>query len=520
MALRARLRWFAAAGLLLSASLGVLSTPSAAETTLTWGKPSEMTGIDPQFSGDGTSWTVFYIVYERLLTTTDDLKPAGQLAESWDQVSPTEYVFKLRANAAFSNGRPLLASDVVGSFKRLMDPNRGAVWGRQLKAVKEITAVDDHTVRFELSEPLTPLLAILAVSPTAIMPIKEIENGSFDPEKDMLGSGPFMVSQHRQDEAWTFERNPHYWRKDQPVADRLVIRIMPDDATRIAALREARIDFATFENPDTERLVKDVPNVEVFLQKTPNFFRLDVSALQESSVLRDDRVRTAVNYAIDRDQIVKIVFGGRSNVEYPVPAAFGKSACREHPSVALPRAQRLEQARALVKQAGAENTPVGIIASPVLVTYPLIAQVIQRNLREIGLKSEIQELPVAEWYKRVFSPQTDFNLSMSWFAGYSDPSIVLNWWVPNFAGWNVGFLKPMEGYAALVDQIRREPDGPKRDELMAEACKLAQDGANILALVNKPDYVTYRKDTLMPRFSNVEGNFDTLKYIGEFKRLK
>lgn len=54
-------------------------------------------------------------------------------------------------------------------------------------------------------------------------------------------------------------------------------------------------------------------------------------------------------------------------------------------------------------------------------TYPLIAQVIQRNLREIGLKPEIQELSVAELYKRVFNPQTDFNLALSWFAGYSDP---------------------------------------------------------------------------------------------------
>jgi peptide/nickel transport system substrate-binding protein len=497
---------------------GLASAPSLAETTLTWGKPSEMTGVDPQFSGDGTSWTVFYFVYERLLSTTDDLAPKGQLAESWTQVSPTEYVFKLREHATFSNGRPLMASDVVGSFGRLMDPKRGAVWGRQLQAVKGVTAVDDHTVRFHLSEPLTPLLAILAVSTTAIMPVKEIEEGSFDPDKGMLGSGPYMVVDHKQDESWTFARNPHYWREGQPIVDRVVIRIMGDEATRIAALREGRVDFATFENPDTARLVKDLPSVEVFLQKTPNYFRLDVSALQESSVLRDDRVRTAVNYAIDREQIVNVVFGGRSNVEFPIPAVFGKAACRDHPSIALPRAQRLEKARSLLKEAGAVDAPVGIIASPVLWAYPLIGQVIHRNLREIGLKPEIQELPVAEWYKRVFSPQTNFDLAISWFAGYTDPSIVMNWWVPSFAGFNLGYVKPIEAYASLMEQIRREPDGPARDALMSEACKLAQDGANMLALVNKADYIAYRTDRLTPRFSAMEGNFDTLKYIGEFRR--
>jgi peptide/nickel transport system substrate-binding protein len=515
---RPRLNGLLATAVLVALGFGFTSTPCSAETTLTWGKPSELTGADPQLTGDGTSWTVFYFVYERLFTTTDDLKPTGQLVESWNEVSPTEYVFKLRENAAFSNGRPLLASDVVASFKRLMEPKRGAVWARQLKAIKDIIAVDDHTVRFELSEPLTPLLAILAVSTTAIMPVKEIEAGSFDPDRDMLGSGPYMVVEHKQDESWTFVRNPHYWRKGQPIADRLVIRIMGDDATRIAALREGRIDFATFENPDTARLVKDVPNVDVFIQSTPNYFRLDVSALQENSVMHDDRVRTAVNYAIDREQIVKIVFGGQSNVEYPIPAAFGKAACRDHPSIALPREKRLEQARSLIKQAGVENAPVGIIASPVLVAYPLIAQVIQRNLRDIGLKPEIQEVPVADWYKRVFNPPTDFDLAVSWFAGYSDPAIIMNRWVPSLAGFNLGFLKPVEAYTTLMEQIGREPNGPTRDRLMAEACKLAQDAANMLALVNKPDYVAYRKDRVTPRFSKIEGNFDTLKYIGEFRR--
>src|SRR5262249_35321889 len=221
---REMMLWSGAKRLGITAVLTMLPfLPSSAETTLTWGKPSEMTGLDPQFSGDGTSWAVFYFVYQRMFTTTDDLKPSGQLVEAWKQVSPTEYTFKLRHGATFSNGRSLLASDVVGSFKRLMDPKRGAAWGRQLKAVKEVTAIDDHTVSFDWSEPLTPLLAILAVSPTAIMPMKEIEDGSFDPDKGMLGSGPYVVVDHKQDEYWRLARNPHYWREGHPIADHIVI---------------------------------------------------------------------------------------------------------------------------------------------------------------------------------------------------------------------------------------------------------------------------------------------------------
>ena len=93
--------------------------------------------------------------------------------------------------------------------------------------------------------------------------MKELSEGSFDPTKAMLGSGPFMVKEHLQDESWTLEKNPNYWREGHPKIDRLVIRIMPDDTTRIAGLREGRVDFATFENPDTPRLLKGVPNVDV-----------------------------------------------------------------------------------------------------------------------------------------------------------------------------------------------------------------------------------------------------------------
>lgn len=193
-------RLVAAVGVLTALSFGA-SDIAKAETGLTWGKPSEMTTLDPQVSGDGTSWTVFYMVYDRLVSTNDDLSPRPELAELWRQISSTSYEFKLRANAAFSNGRPLTAKDVVGSFKRLLDPKRATVWGRQLASVKDVVAVDDHTVRFELSQPLTPLLAILAVSTTSILPIEEIENGSFDPTKTMLGSGPYMVVEHKQDES-------------------------------------------------------------------------------------------------------------------------------------------------------------------------------------------------------------------------------------------------------------------------------------------------------------------------------
>lgn len=183
----------------------------------------------------------------------------------------------------------------------------------------------------------------------------------------------------------------------------------------------------------------------------------------------------------------------------------------------MPRVERLKLARDLVKQAGAENAKIGIIASSVLATYPLVAQVIQRDLREIGLQAEIQQVPQAEWYKRVFTKDTDFHLAVSWFAGYSDPAIILNWWLPISAA-QAGFVQPLDEYAQAVGQVRTLPDGAERKSAIERACTIIYDRANILPLVNKPDYIGYRRDLIEPRFAKVEGNFDVLKYSEEFRR--
>ena len=187
---------------------------------MTWGKPTEVLSLDPQHSGDGTSWDLFFLVYEQLLSTDDNYHLTPALAESWEQLSPTSYRFHLAKNAAFSNGRALTADDVVGSFKLLSDPAKGGVWGKQLGKIADIVAEDDHTVRFDLAEPNAAFLAVLAAPPASILPIKEIKDGSFDPKKGLLGSGPYKVAEHVQDQYWRLSRNEHYRKPGLPTGTR------------------------------------------------------------------------------------------------------------------------------------------------------------------------------------------------------------------------------------------------------------------------------------------------------------
>jgi peptide/nickel transport system substrate-binding protein len=124
----------------------------------------------------------------------------------------------------------MTADDVAGSLKRVVDPSFGSWWAFQMGSMKSIVVNDAKTVTIELNEPFTPLLASLAASMTAILPMKELAAKSFDPSKELLGTGPFKVTKHQQNDFWILDRNPFYWRQGLPKVDQVVVRIITDDA--------------------------------------------------------------------------------------------------------------------------------------------------------------------------------------------------------------------------------------------------------------------------------------------------
>jgi peptide/nickel transport system substrate-binding protein len=506
-------------GVLLACGLLQGSSASAQEKRITWGKPAEITSFDVQIAGTVTSWEMYELVYETLLTTDADLRLQPGLAESWEQAAPTTYVLKLRANAKWSNGRAVTSADVIGTFKRLNDPKIASYWARQLGSIKSMEAPDERTVKVELAEPHTAFLPALAHITAAIIPAQEFEAGSFDPTKQMLGSGPYMVVDHKQDESWTLARNPYYWRKGYPLADEIDVKIMPDESARIAALRDGRIDYTTFGNPDIGRLVAGDKDIKVLAQQTTNYFRIDVNAKRAQSPFHDKRVRQAMNLALDREAINALVFAGSAAVDYPVPAAFGKQACHDVPTYAVPRAKRLEMAKALLKEAAPPSLKVDLIASPSDPLFPRIAQVVQQNLADIGMEVQILQLPLAEYLSKVFT-KGEFDFAISWLAGYSDPTMIVSWWNPKYAVWNQVFQEDVPALDAALEEVKKLPDGPARDQKLIEICRMIDDGANLLALDSKIDYVGYRADRIAVRIDPRSGSSNIFQHIAEFKPLK
>jgi peptide/nickel transport system substrate-binding protein len=501
-----------------AAALGAFLAANAAQAddqTLVWGKPAEITGFDVHVAGTVTSWEMYEMVYETLLTTDETLKLQPGLAASWEQTSPTSYTFHLREGAQFSNGRAVTADDVAGTLARIKDPKTASYWSAQLGEIEKVETPDARTVKVTLKAPHPAFLAALAHISAAILPIQELKARTFDPSKQMLGSGPFAVKDHKQDESWTLARNP----ADKAFAAVLRAPIIPDDSARMAALRDGRIDFTTFENPDIAQTLAKTPNIAVAPQKTTNYYRIDVNALNPKSPFHDKRVRQAMNLALDRDAINSLVFAGTTGVDYPVPAAFGKNACKDTPTYAWARDQRLAKAKELLQAAGLAHPRVTLIANSIDPVNAMIAQVAQQSLADAGFEVTISTPTMADYLKKVFA-DGDFDFAVSWLAGYTDPSMVIAWWNPNFALWNKSFQEDVPALDKVLDEIKTMQDGPERDAKLDVACKLIDDGANILALVSKIDYVAYRSDRVKVKVAPRTGSSNTYQHIAEFSALK
>ena len=527
------------AGVVVAMAAAVaLFVPGAAQAqkSLSWGTGGDVDTMDVHIAGTVASWVMYQMVYETLLTTDKDLALRPGLAESWKQNSPTSYTLTLRKDAKWSNGRSVVAADVIGSLERIagaeMNPagvaaaktdeekkrasNRiASYWSRQLGVIKSMTAPDERTVQVELEKPHTAFLAALAHITAAIIPMKEFKDGSYDPTKQLLGSGPFMVAAYKPKESWTLVRNPYYWRKGYPKVDTLNVLIIPDEAARVAALRDGRIDYSSFANPDIGRLVAGDNRLTVTAQNTTNYFRMDINALSDKSAFKDKRVRQAASLAIDRDALANIVFAGAARPDYPVPGAFGKVACKDVDTYRLPRAARLEKAKALLAATGKPSVDVDIIASTGDPIYARIAQVIQQNEKQVGINVKIQQMPVAEYLNKVFT-KGEFDSALSWLAGYSDPSMVIAWWNPKFAVWNSVFHEYVPPLAEALEKVKGAPEGAERDAQLVEVCRMIDDGANILALVSKVDFIVHRADTMDIRLDPVSGSSNTYQYVAEF----
>jgi peptide/nickel transport system substrate-binding protein len=506
-----------AGALSLSGLLTQRAARAASGGSIVWAKPLETTQIDPHTSILGSSWEIHHIVYDRLTAMDDQLNVIPSVAKSWEQPAPNVYVFNLEEGVTFSNGRPMTAADVVGSIRRIIDPKLGAFWAKQLGPITKVEAVDDRTLRVELETAYAPFLDAISASMVSIMPIAELEAGAFDPAKEMLGTGPFMITEHVENDHWLLKRNPHYWREGLPVVDEVLVRVMPADNARIAALSGGSVDIASFEaSPDAALLLQGIPNVEVVSQDSTDLFFLTLNGVWPESPFHDKRLRQAVALTLDREKIRDVGLGGAGQSTAVMAPAFNKCDTSQlgffKPDI--------DRAMQLVKEAGAEGLRFELLVRNVQADVQM-AQVVKQNVAEIGLDAEIAVLDEGIWVKRAWidNPST-FQATIFWYAGYSDAAMVPLWWNPKLAGFTAGYIPEdgtMNELIARALTLGREDSN--RDVALQDLCSAIDETALSIPLVTRQDTLAYRSDRVEGQFKSRQGYANTVRAIAEYRRI-
>src|SRR5262245_7550384 len=228
------------------------------------------------------------------------------LAESWTiSTDGRIYTLKLRRGVKFHDGNELTAKDVKASYDRIISPPDGVVSARKgaYVTVEAVQAVDPYTVVFRLNRPSGSFLLSLASPWNWIYRADLLAKDSRWYEKNVMGTGPFILAEHQKGSHWIGKRNPNYWDKGKPYLDGYRAVVIPDSAAQVSAVRAERamIQFRGFSPAERETLVRAL-GPKLTVQESPWDCALWVAINHEKKPFDDRRVRRALTLAMDRYQ--------------------------------------------------------------------------------------------------------------------------------------------------------------------------------------------------------------------------
>jgi len=283
--------------------------------------------VDPHFAVKIGEAPIYRSVYEALLRQPpgvidiENIQPA--LAERWE-VAPDNltWTFQLRKGVQWHGGfGELTAEDVKFSFDRVMDPQVGSPFKKNLAAIETVTAVDQYTVQIKTKMPVPDLPALLVDYQAGYIVCKKaVEKLGKDINFHPVGTGSFQYESYKPQESFTLVANEGYWR-GKPILKKFVVSFIPDDSTRELALRNGEVDAITIPAKQEwiDRLEKT--GFDVNLTSPANAFSLHFNLTKKP--LDDVRVRRALCHAINREELINFLGKSVAKPEYsPLPSGY------------------------------------------------------------------------------------------------------------------------------------------------------------------------------------------------------
>lgn len=483
-------RWIAGILLLSTFSLPVWAAKNS--DVLLLGQVAEPQSLDPQVATAANDSRILVNIYEGLVRNGDgslQLEPA--LAESWTISDDGKtYTFHLRNHVRFHDGAPFDADAVKFTFERMLNSSHPYYHTGPFplsfffSVIDKIETPDSKTVVFQLKEPFAPFLSNLATPAGLIVSPAAVKQYDKDYSRHPSGTGPFKFSEWIANQRVVVTANDDYW-DGRPVLQYVVFRPITDPNTRVAEMLSGGIDAMVEVPADNVPLFLADPRFRLYQATGPHVW---YSMLNASLPPFDDvRVRQAVNYAVNKQNIVKYILQDSADVaEGPIPSAFDWAF--DPDTQAYP--YNPQKARELIKAAGAEGQKIVFYVteggSGMLDPIPM-ATAIQADLKAVGLMVEIQTFEWNTYLSKVNSGLKQAHMAeMAWMTNDPDtlPFLTLHsasW--PDKGGFNSGYYSNKQ-LDALLDKARISNDRSERAELYRQVQRIVHQDAPWLFVAN------------------------------------
>jgi len=272
---------------------------------------SDARTLVPILASDSASTDIDGMVFNGLVKYDRDIKIVGDLAESWDiREGGLVIIFHLRKGVRWHDGASFTAKDVEFTYKKLIDPNVRTPYSGDFERVTKLEIIDDHTVKITYKEPFAPALASwgMPIMPEHILKGEDLNNTSFS--RHPVGTGPYRFKSWKTGEKIELVSNHDYF-EGRPYIDRYLYRIIPDEATIFLELQTRGVDMAHLSPLQfTRQTDNGFFSTHYRKFKYPSFGYTYLGYNLSDPKFSDVRVRHAINYAVNKKEIVETVFFG------------------------------------------------------------------------------------------------------------------------------------------------------------------------------------------------------------------
>lgn len=421
-------------------------------------------------------------IFDTLVEVAPGGIPKPALAVAWQRDTPLRWIFQLRPNVTFSNGEIMNAAAVVSSLQRVMTSTQPTVLSSLVANIANVAAIDELTVAFTTKRPAaslpTDIAAVWIVPPQAY-----IASGEAAFAKAPVGSGPFAVTSWAASEV-KLAANPTSWRR--PKVEGLVFTEIPDEAARLSAFLSGAADAIIQTSPDAFDSIAAAGG-RVLSVPAGTVYTLALNTTKPNSPFADIRVRQAVNYAVDKDQIVRALY---RNAVTPSGQPAASVIAGFDPAIA-PFPYDPPRARALLADAGYANG-FDLVVEVVTNALPADAatfSAVARDLAAVGIRAEVRTVPLPVFFSRMFDNSFEGLAFQLGFIGMPNLDTVKA--LADFSCDKPGSapFACLPDVQAFVEAARAEPDAEARQALMRQINRVAHDQALALYLYDAVDLI-------------------------------